>query len=68
MKIKKIGVLTILFTFLLSISKIEAADEKFLDNNALTYITNSNNIVVAEANTGKIIAKKMKMRKNKRQS
>lgn len=59
MRLKKIWIVATLLTFLFSSTKVLAADEMFLDNNAISNITEqSESIVISEVNTGKIISKK----------
>jgi len=57
MKFKKISILILLLVFL--IPNFTKADDVFLDNNAVTNLSNVNtHLVVAELNTGKIISKR----------
>ena len=57
MKFKKISILILLLVFL--IPNFTKADDVFLDNNAVTNLSNVNtHLVVSELNTGKIISKR----------
>ena len=57
MKFKKISILILLLVFL--IPNFSKADDVFLDNNAVTNLSNVNtHLVVSELNTGKIISKR----------
>ena len=57
MKLKKIGILILLLVFL--VPNFSKADENFLDNNAVTNLSDVNaHLVVSELNTGKIISKR----------
>ena len=57
MKLKKISILILLLVFL--IPNFSKADDVFLDNNAVTNLSNVNtHLVVSELNTGKIISKR----------
>ena len=57
MKFKKISILIFLLVFL--IPNFTKADDVFLDNNAVTNLSNVNtHLVVSELNTGKIISKR----------
>ena len=59
MRLKKIAIIAMLIAFLLNSTKVFAAEDTFLDNNAISNITaSSNSIVISEINTGKIISKK----------
>ena len=57
MRLKKIGILILLLVFL--IPNFSKADDNFLDNNAVTNLSDVNaHLVVSELNTGKIISKR----------
>ena len=57
MRLKKIGILILLLVFL--VPNFSKADENFLDNNAVTNLSDVNaHLVVSELNTGKIISKR----------
>ena len=57
MRLKKIGILILLLVFL--VPNFSKADDNFLDNNAVTNISDVNaHLVVSELNTGKIISKR----------
>lgn len=57
MRLKKIGILILLLVFL--IPNFTKADDVFLDNNAVTNLSDVNaHLVVSELNTGKIISKR----------
>ena len=57
MRLKKIGILILLLVFLVPNST--KADDVFLDNNAVTNLSDVNaHLVVSELNTGKIISKR----------
>ena len=57
MRLKKIGILILLLVFL--VPNFSKADDKFLDNNAVTNLSDVNaHLVVSELNTGKIISKR----------
>ena len=57
MRLKKIGILILLLVFL--IPNFSKADDVFLDNNAVTNLSDVNaHLVVSELNTGKIISKR----------
>lgn len=57
MRLKKISILILLFIFL--IPNFSKADDVFLDNNAVTNLSDVNaHLVVSELNTGKIISKR----------
>ena len=57
MRLKKISILILLLVFL--IPNFTKADDVFLDNNAVTNLSNVNtHLVVSELNTGKIISKR----------
>lgn len=57
MRLKKIGILILLLVFL--VPNFSKADDNFLDNNAVTNLSDVNaHLVVSELNTGKIISKR----------
>lgn len=57
MRLKKIGILILLLVFL--VPNFTKADDVFLDNNAVTNLSDVNaHLVVSELNTGKIISKR----------
>ena len=57
MRLKKIGILILLLVFL--VPNFSKADDVFLDNNAVTNLSDVNaHLVVSELNTGKIISKR----------
>ena len=57
MRLKKIGILSLLLVFL--VPNFSKADDNFLDNNAVTNLSDVNaHLVVSELNTGKIISKR----------
>ena len=57
MRLKKIGILILLLVFL--VPNFSKADDNFLDNNAVTNLSDINaHLVVSELNTGKIISKR----------
>lgn len=57
MRLKKIGILILLLVFL--VPNFTKADDIFLDNNAVTNLSDVNaHLVVSELNTGKIISKR----------
>lgn len=56
MKLKKI--ITVILFLLLFIPRTTFAEDTFLDNDALSNLTDSENIVISEYNSGKIISKK----------
>ena len=57
MRLKKIGILILLLIFL--VPNFTKADDVFLDNNAVTNLSDVNaHLVVSELNTGKIISKR----------
>ena len=57
MRLKKIGILILLLVFL--VPNFTKADDNFLDNNAVTNLSDVNaHLVVSELNTGKIISKR----------
>ena len=57
MRLKKIGILILLLVFL--VPNFSKADDNFLDNNAVTNLSDVNaHLIVSELNTGKIISKR----------